>query len=85
MTRRGETTLDWFDFHCGVRVTKNYTQPQLFWYQMNEKPKNETRCINVLFLDMHAAAVSPYERDGLITNVQSLDNPGCAPPPGMPL
>lgn len=67
----------WFDFHGGYRIPKDYDsfQPQLFWSEINDKPNNNTRCINVLFLDLHAAAVTPAERDVLINNVRFTDNP----------
>jgi prepilin-type N-terminal cleavage/methylation domain-containing protein len=76
----------WFDFHGGYRVPKDYTssQPQLFWAQLSEKPRNESRCMNVLFLDLHAAAVTPSERDALITNVRIVDNPECPQPNLVP-
>jgi len=69
----------WFDFHSGYRVDKNVDQPQLFWMQLNPRPKNDVRCINVLFLDLHAAAVTPYQRDDLIRYVQGEDSPDYRP------
>jgi len=72
----------WFDFHGGYRVPKDYNsfQPQLLWGDLEERPKNNTKCINVLFLDLHAGTVTPMERDTLINTVRFVDNPWCAQP-----
>lgn len=63
----------WFDFHSGYKVTKNVDKPELRW--PGKEGRGDVRCINVLFLDLHAAAVTPLDRDELVTNVQSTDNP----------
>ena len=59
----------WFDFHSGYKVAKNVNAPEIYW--MNRKGKQDVKCINVLFLDMHAAAVTPVQRNDLIDNVRS--------------
>lgn len=76
----------WFDFHGGYRVPKDYSssQPQLMWCDLNNPPKNNTRCINVLYLDQHAGAVTPLERDNLIRIVRFVDNPDCPVPNVVP-
>lgn len=63
----------WFDFHSGYRVDKDVQQPTIFW--PNKQEKNDVRCMNVVFLDLHAAAVTPTQRDVLINNVRITDNP----------
>jgi len=76
----------WFDFHGGYRVPKDYSssQPQLMWCDLNNPPKNNTKCINVLYLDQHAGAVTPLERDNLIRIVRFVDNPDCPVPNTIP-
>ena len=63
----------WFDFHSGYKVVKMVGQPEIFWH--DRQGKADIRCINVVFLDLHAAAVTSVERDKLIDNVRILDNP----------
>lgn len=58
----------WFDFHSGYRVEKHVNAPAIKW--MNGQGKGDVKCINVLFLDMHAAAVTPLQRNDLIQNVR---------------
>jgi len=64
----------WFDFHSGYKVAKQVNAPEIYW--MNRPGKRDVKCMNVLFLDMHAAAVTPVQRDDLIQNVR------CGPPFG---
>ncbi len=71
----------WFDFHSGYKVQKNVRQPEIRWLN---RPSTDIKRINVLFLDMHAAAVTPEQRDTLIDNVQlpialGGDNPYAQP------
>jgi prepilin-type N-terminal cleavage/methylation domain-containing protein len=63
----------WFDFHRGYKVDKNVKNPQIFWRDVGGK--KDVACINVVFLDLHAAAVTPGQRDDLIDNVRVTDNP----------
>lgn len=74
MPRRDILLADyWFDFHSGYRVKKDVDHPDIFW-----KPTmgaNDARCINILFLDMHAGAVTPAERNEYVNFVQFTDNP----------
>ena len=57
----------WFDFHSGYKVEKNVRQPEIRWLN---RPSTDVKRINVLFLDGHAAAVTPAERDVLIDYLQ---------------
>lgn len=63
----------WFDFHSGYKVDKRVDQPSIYW--PIQQSKREVKCINVLFLDLHAAAVTPGQRDELINTVRFGDNP----------
>ena len=63
----------WFDFHKGYRIRKNVASPQILARDVGVR--SEVACINVIFLDLHAAAVTPERRDDLIENVRKTDNP----------
>ena len=63
----------WFDFHKGYKVPKDVADPKIFWRDVGGK--SDVACINVIFLDLHAAAVTPEQRDDLIQNVRITDNP----------
>jgi len=78
-TRRDLLLADyWFDFHRGYRVNKHYDLVQINASDVGAK--SDIACINVLFLDMHAAAVTPEQRDDLVLNVRKIDNPYWNPP-----
>lgn len=79
MPRRDMLLSDyWFDFHNGHKVTKNVDHPSIKW-PIADPNKTDVRCINILFLDMHAAAVTPDERDVCVDRVTKSppfgDNP----------
>lgn len=63
----------WFDFHKGRRVPKVVNN--IDFMARNLGIKSDVVCINVVFLDLHAAAVTPAQRDDLIDNVKRWDNP----------
>lgn len=67
----------WFDFHRGYKVPKDVYHPQILWSKVGGK--RDVACINVIFLDLHAAAVTPDQRDDLIQNVRITDNPYYVP------
>jgi|GEM_PF-949165 len=67
----------WFDFHSGYKVPKDVRNPQILWSKVGGK--RDVACINVVFLDLHAAAVTPEQRDDLIQNVRVTDNPYYVP------
>lgn len=69
----------WFDFHSGYRVTKDAQHPEIKWVPV-KMGYNDTKCMNVLFLDQHAAVVTPKERNDCIQYVQQDDNPFYVPP-----
>lgn len=63
----------WFDFHKGYKINKDVANPKILWSDVGGE--SNVACINVVFLDMHAAAVTPEQRDDLIRNVTITDNP----------
>ena len=67
----------WFDFHSGYKVQKHVRQPEIYWPGSQGA---DVKRINVLFLDQHAAAVTPEQRDDLIRNVRFNDNPNYIAP-----
>lgn len=69
----------WFDFHKGRKVLKNVANPRILARDIGLK--SDVVCINVVFLDLHAAAVTPAQRDDLIENVIKWDNPNWSGPP----
>jgi hypothetical protein len=69
----------WFDFHKGHRVLKDVGNVQILARQVGLR--SEVVCINVVFLDLHAAAVTPAQRDDLIGYVRVDDNPYYVKPP----
>ena len=73
----------WFDFHSGHKVPRHYDQVEIFW--SNRPAKSDVKCVNVLFLDMHAAACTPAQRDDLVKYVRLAppfgDNPYAPPSP----
>lgn len=68
----------WFDFHSGYKIPKVVRQPEIRWLKPG-RTSTDVQRINVLFLDQHAAAVTPAQRDELIDNVQMYDNPYYVP------
>ena len=68
----------WFDFHKGRRVRKEITTMRFMAGELGVK--SDMVCINVVFLDLHAAAVTPAQRDDLIYRVRIEDNPHWVPP-----
>lgn len=76
-TRRDLLLADyWFDFHKGYKVAKDVASPTVYTVPGVRK---DVACINVVFLDLHAAAVTPEQRDYLIDNVRKIDNPYYVP------
>lgn len=80
-TRRDLLLADyWFDFHRGYKVPpKDVDHVKVLARDVGVK--TDLACINVLFLDLHAAAVTPGQRDDLVDNVRTTDNPAYNPPP----
>lgn len=70
----------WSDYHSGYKVQRNYSDPGSIFLS-SSGGKRDVRCINVMFLDGHAAAVTPEQRDDLIWNVRVTDNPYYVSPP----
>lgn len=69
----------WFDFHSGYKVKKDVENPEIFW-GTGRPGKSDMKCINILFLDQHAAAITPIDRDEYLRYVQKDDNPYYTPP-----
>lgn len=63
---------NWYDFHSSATVRRSYEaeiDPSSF------KSAIDTKCINVLFLDMHVQAVTPADRLDLEEYTTKTDNP----------
>lgn len=80
MARRDLLLADyWFDFHKGYRVHKDVSSPAIYSTGI-QGVRTDVACINAVFLDLHVAAITPAQRDELISNVQFTDNPYYSPP-----